>query len=239
MWPQRRQPTRLPRPWDSPGKTLEWVAISFSNAWKWKVKVKSLSHVRLLVTPWTAVYQAPPSMGFSRQEYWSGVPLPSPIQAARSKQTWATGQPPYYSTLHESVLIQPSQKPMPSRLLYSINETGRSQVRQHYQGHSQKVAGCTLRFTLVTFFPLQSTGQTAVFLLDLPSHPTDSEFWELFLHQEQDARKCNLCVCRNNSVLWEEAAFVLFYLNVLLKGLKRGLASLKKSLARNIRCEAS
>ena len=50
-------------------RTLEWVAISFSNAWKWKVKVKSISHVRLLVTPWTAAYQAPPFMGFSRQEY--------------------------------------------------------------------------------------------------------------------------------------------------------------------------
>ena len=59
-------------------RTLEWVAISFSNAWKWKVKVKSLSCVRLLVTPWTAAHQAPLSMGFSRQEYWSGVPLPSP-----------------------------------------------------------------------------------------------------------------------------------------------------------------
>ena len=130
--PHRRQPTRLPRPWDSPGKntgvgchfllqcrkvksesevsqscptlcdpidgsppgspvpgilqarTLEWVAISFSNAWKWKVKVKSLSRVRLLATPWTAAYQAPPSMGFSRQEYWSGVPLPSPVYAS----TW-------------------------------------------------------------------------------------------------------------------------------------------------------
>ena len=59
-------------------RTLEWVAISFSNAWKWKVKAKSLSRVRLLATPWTTAYQAPPSMGFSRQEYWSGVPLPSP-----------------------------------------------------------------------------------------------------------------------------------------------------------------
>ena len=59
-------------------RTLEWVAISFSNAWKWKVKVKSLSHVQLSATPWTAANQAPPSMGFSRQEYWSGVPLPSP-----------------------------------------------------------------------------------------------------------------------------------------------------------------
>ena len=56
----------------------EWVTISFSNAWRWKVKVKSLSPVRLWATPWTAAYRAPPSMsmGFSRQEYWSGVPLP-------------------------------------------------------------------------------------------------------------------------------------------------------------------
>ena len=123
--PHRRQPTRLPCPWDSPGKNtgvgchfllqcmkvksesevaqscltlsnpkdcsppssahgifqarvLEWGAIAFSSAWKWKVKVKSLSRVRLLETPWTAAYQAPLSMGFSRQEYWSGVPLPSP-----------------------------------------------------------------------------------------------------------------------------------------------------------------
>ena len=59
-------------------RTLECVAISFSNAWKWKVKGRSLSHVQLFTTPWTAAYQAPPSMKFSRQEYWSGVPLPSP-----------------------------------------------------------------------------------------------------------------------------------------------------------------
>ena len=59
-------------------RALEWVAISFSNAWKWKVKVKLFSRVQLLATPWTAAHQAPPSMGFSRQEYWSGVPLPSP-----------------------------------------------------------------------------------------------------------------------------------------------------------------
>ena len=126
MWPHRRQLTRLPCPWDSPGKDtgvgchfllqcmkvksesevaqscltltdpmdcsppgssvsgilqariLEWSAIAFSNAWKWKAKVKSLSRVWLLPTPWTAAYQAPLSMGLSRQEYWSGVPLPSP-----------------------------------------------------------------------------------------------------------------------------------------------------------------
>ena len=60
-------------------RTLEWVAISFSNAWKWKVKVKLPSRVLLLVTRWTAAHQAPLSMGFSGQEYWSGVPLPSPL----------------------------------------------------------------------------------------------------------------------------------------------------------------
>ena len=85
MRPHRRQPTRLPRPWDSPARTLEWVAISFSNAWKWKVKVKSLSRVWLFAIPWTAAYQAPPSMGFSRQEYWSGVPLPSPVFSANPR----------------------------------------------------------------------------------------------------------------------------------------------------------
>ena len=71
-------PPGSPVPGILQARTLEWVAISFSNAWKWKVKVKSLSRVRLLATPWATAYQAPPSMGFSRQEYWSGVPLPSP-----------------------------------------------------------------------------------------------------------------------------------------------------------------
>ena len=80
--PHRQQPTRLPVPGILQARTLEWVAISFSNAWKWKVKVKSL---RLLATPWTAAHQAPPSMGFSRQEYWSGVPLPSPNNDMSSK----------------------------------------------------------------------------------------------------------------------------------------------------------
>ena len=69
-------PPGSPIPGILQARTLEWVAISFSNAGKWKVKVKSLSCAQLLVTPWTAAYQAPPSMGFSRQEYWSGLPLP-------------------------------------------------------------------------------------------------------------------------------------------------------------------
>ena len=71
-------PPGSPFPGSLQSRTLEWVAISFSNAWKWKVKVKSLSRVRLFGTPWTAAYQAPPSVEVSRQEYWSGVPLPSP-----------------------------------------------------------------------------------------------------------------------------------------------------------------
>ena len=72
-------------------RTLEWVAISFSNAWKWNMQVKSLSHVWLLATPWTAAYQDPPSMGFSRQEYWSGVPSPSlflPLTPSKIVHIW-------------------------------------------------------------------------------------------------------------------------------------------------------
>ena len=84
--------------WSPPGspvfgilqaRTLEWVAISFSNAGKWKVKVKSLSRARLLATPLTTAYQAPPSMGFSRQEYWTGVPSPSP-----DAKNWLTAKGP-------------------------------------------------------------------------------------------------------------------------------------------------
>ena len=73
--PRDGSPPGSPVPRILQARTLEWVAISFSSAWKWKVKVKSLSCVRLLATPWTAAYQAPPSMGFARQEYWSGLLL--------------------------------------------------------------------------------------------------------------------------------------------------------------------
>ena len=76
--PTDSSPPGSPVPRILQARTLEWVAIFFSNAWRWKVKGKSLSRVWLLATPWTAAYQAPLSMGFSRQEYWSGVPLPSP-----------------------------------------------------------------------------------------------------------------------------------------------------------------
>ena len=89
LWePIDSSPPGSPVPGILQARTLEWVAISSSNAWKWKVKVKSLSLVRLLATPWTAAYQSPPSMGFSRQEYWSGLPLPSPQTIHTEIQTW-------------------------------------------------------------------------------------------------------------------------------------------------------
>ena len=81
-------PPGSPVPGILQARTLEWVAISFSSAWKWKVKVKSLSHVRPSATPWTAAHQAPPSMGFSRREYWSGLPLPSPL-VVLSRSNWS------------------------------------------------------------------------------------------------------------------------------------------------------
>ena len=82
--PRDGSPPGSPVPGILQARTLEWVAICFSNVGKRKVKGKSLSHVRLLATPWTAAYQAPPPMGFFRQEYWNGVPLPSPLEGKKT-----------------------------------------------------------------------------------------------------------------------------------------------------------
>ena len=92
--PTDGSPPGSPIPGILQARTLELVAISFSNAWKWKVKVKSLSHVRLFATPWTAAYQAPPFMGFSRQEYWSELPLPSPEWTWKQIKTQILAFPP-------------------------------------------------------------------------------------------------------------------------------------------------
>ena len=78
MRPHRRQPTRLPRPWDSPGKNNEVGCHFLLQCMKVKSESEVTQSCRTLATPWTAAHQAPPSMGFSRQKYWSGVPLPSP-----------------------------------------------------------------------------------------------------------------------------------------------------------------
>ena len=84
--PIHGSPPGSPVPGILQARTLEWFAISFSDAWEWKVKVKSLSHVWLLATPWTVAYQAPLSMGFSRQESWSGMPLPFLIWTSTLEQ---------------------------------------------------------------------------------------------------------------------------------------------------------
>ena len=86
-------------------RIVEWVAISFSNAWKWNVKVKLLSRVRLFATPWTAAHQAPLPMGFSGQEYWSGVPLPFPhISMSVSLFCWSV-LCPYHALIFKKILI--------------------------------------------------------------------------------------------------------------------------------------
>ena len=87
-YPIDSSPPGSPIPGILQAKTLEWAAISFSNARRWKVKVKSLSRVRLFSTPWIAAHQALPSMGFFRQEYWSGVQSPSLVTVLRPSLFW-------------------------------------------------------------------------------------------------------------------------------------------------------
>ena len=152
--PRDSSPPGFPAPGILQARTLEWVAISFSNAWKWKVKVKSLSRVRLLVTPWTAAHQAPPSMRLSRQEYWSGVPLPSLRLWASTRlkifhgfgalEGWFSYTPvmsaPLTSTT-EGAQSCPTLQPQPTRLLCPH---GLSQARRR--------VGC--HFFLPTMIPL-------------------------------------------------------------------------------------
>ena len=113
--PMDCSPPSFPVPGILQARTLEWVAISFSNASKWKVKVKSLSHVRLLATPWTAAYQAPPSMGFSGQQYWSGVPLPCSSTFSKSNL--------YIWKFLVQVLLKPSLKDFQHNLI-SMGDEG-------------------------------------------------------------------------------------------------------------------
>ena len=106
VWPHRRQPTRLPHPWDSLGKNTGVGCHFLLQCMKVKIKMKLLSHIRLLVTPWTAAYQTPLSMGFSRQEYWSGVPLPSPkgmISMLQKAKLETRCRPPYSPALPEDI----------------------------------------------------------------------------------------------------------------------------------------
>ena len=112
-------PPGSPVPGILQARTLEWVAISFSNAWNWKVKVKSLSRVRLLATPWTAAYQAPPSMGFSRQEYW--LLLLSRFSRVRLSETPWTAAYQAYPSMGFSRQEHWSGLPFPSPMHESRN----------------------------------------------------------------------------------------------------------------------
>ena len=103
-------------------RTLEWVAISFFIAWKCKVKVKSLSRVLLVVTPWIAAYQAPPSMGFSRQEYWSGLPLPSLILRESYKQQGSLYLWKEFLCMYASVTRFPGMQPSRNYLIFIFSK---------------------------------------------------------------------------------------------------------------------
>ena len=115
------------------GRTLEWVAISFSKAWKWKVKVKSFSPVWLSVTPWTATHQAPPSVGFSRQESWNGVPFGNPLQYSCLENPMDRGA--WRSTVHgvtesQTGLIASVLTHAHTRLSFSSDDGKRSECRK-------------------------------------------------------------------------------------------------------------
>ena len=127
-------PPGSPVPGIFQARTLEWAAISFSNAWEWKVKVKLLSRVRLFATPWTTAHQALLSMGFYRQEYWSWAPLPSPLLQSRALQnsrpihliSYQTSWPKflivsYVLCVHTWLIIFPLQTVYPTIFLFSNN----------------------------------------------------------------------------------------------------------------------
>ena len=146
-------PPGSPVPGILQARTLEWVAISFSNAWKWKVKVKSLSRVQLLATPWTAAHQAPPSVGLSRQEYWSGSPFLSP------GDLHDPGIEPGFPALQADALpAEPPGKP---------EWEGKAAKSGHMYAHAQSLSRVRLYVTpwtaahqapLSTGFPRKNTG---------------------------------------------------------------------------------
>ena len=120
-------PPGSPIPGILQARTLEWVAISFSNAWEWRVKLNSLSHVQLYETPWTVAYQAPPSVGFSRQEYWCEFPLPSPACVL--------------SGLIDSILDLLSSRPTHFLIFYQVSSLSWSKFSVSLDGSHQETNG--------------------------------------------------------------------------------------------------
>ena len=151
-------------------RTLEWVAISFSNAWQWKVKVKLLSHVWLLATPWTAARQAPLPMGFSRREYWSGLPLPSPPLSLDNHLLISTGS---------FLLALPTLSPATTAFLSSLlqqNSLSQSSLHAIFNSSSP----LALELTSIRFLPHDST-ETALILVvnDLLTTKSSGKFYFL------------------------------------------------------------
>ena len=131
-------PRGSPVPGILQARTLEWVAIPFSNAWKWKVKVKWLSCIQLLATPWTAAYQAPLSMGFARQEYWSGLPLPSPNGILLStKKKWTIKPWKDTGKLQSMLLRSQSEK-----ATYCMSPTIWHSRKGKIMDTEKKISGC-------------------------------------------------------------------------------------------------
>ena len=158
-------PPGSPIPGILQARTLEWVAISFSNAWKWKVKVKSLSRVRLFATPWTAAYQAPLSMGFSRQEYWSGLPLDSLYLA--STWLWHSAPGPILTRKADSHQAFCGS----NNLYYTTGGHGRGGITTAYKWHEAPMRdpGLCASWYLSTMDSLNSSSYilTVSFLLPL------------------------------------------------------------------------
>ena len=118
--PHRRQPTRLPRSWHSPGKNTGVGLHFLLQGMKVKVKVKSLSRVQLLVTPWTTAYQAPPPMGFSRQEYCSGLPLPSLVKCLGPNKEDRRGHTKREPIYHIPLIVLPPHSSLVILLQVSV-----------------------------------------------------------------------------------------------------------------------
>ena len=150
-------PPGFPVPGILQARTLEWFAISFSNAWKWKVKTKPLTRVWLFATPWTAAYQAPPFMGFSRQEYWSGLPLPSPNPSPTPRV--CSNSCPWNWWGHPTV----SSSVVPvSSCLQSFTASGSFPRNQFFTSGGQSIGVSTsasvLPMNIQNWFPLGWTG---------------------------------------------------------------------------------